>query len=52
MSWTRSCRPAKCENGDEYERGFVPYLFGNSWTWLYGFLNNAPSISEDKASSQ
>ncbi|MBV7338113.1 extracellular solute-binding protein [Chloroflexi bacterium TSY] len=33
----------------EYERyGFVPYLYGNSWTWLYGFLNKAPSITEDK----
>ncbi len=28
--------------------GFVPYLFGNSWTWLYGFLNQAPAISDDK----
>ncbi|HRW11205.1 MAG TPA: extracellular solute-binding protein [Caldilineaceae bacterium] len=37
------------KNGDEYERyGFVPYLFGNSWMWLYGFLNKAPAISEDK----
>jgi ABC-type glycerol-3-phosphate transport system substrate-binding protein len=36
-------------NGEEYERyGFVPYLFGNSWMWLYGFLNAAPAISEDK----
>jgi ABC-type glycerol-3-phosphate transport system substrate-binding protein len=33
----------------EYDRfGFVPYLFGNSWMWLYGFLNKAPSISDDK----
>lgn len=37
------------KNGDEYDRyGFVPYLFGNSWMWLYGFLNKAPAISEDK----
>jgi ABC-type glycerol-3-phosphate transport system substrate-binding protein len=36
-------------NGDERERyGFVPYLFGNSWMWLYGFLNKAPAISADK----
>ena len=36
-------------DGDEYARyGFVPYLFGNSWMWLYGFLNNAPAISDDK----
>jgi multiple sugar transport system substrate-binding protein len=28
--------------------GFVPYLFGNSWMWLWGFLNKAPAISEDK----
>jgi len=28
--------------------GFVPYLFGNSWMWLYGFLNRAPAISDDK----
>ncbi|MDI7277598.1 MAG: extracellular solute-binding protein, partial [Anaerolineae bacterium] len=33
----------------EVERyGFVPYLFGNSWMWLYGFLNKAPAISSDK----
>lgn len=33
----------------EYDRyGFVPYLFGNSWMWLYGFLNKAPAISADK----
>jgi multiple sugar transport system substrate-binding protein len=36
-------------SGDQYERyGFVPYLFGNSWMWLYGFLNQAPAISDDK----
>jgi multiple sugar transport system substrate-binding protein len=28
--------------------GFVPYLVGNTWMWLYGFLNKAPSISADK----
>jgi multiple sugar transport system substrate-binding protein len=34
---------------DKMERyGFVPYLWGNSWMWLYGFLNKAPAISEDK----
>lgn len=33
----------------EYDRyGFVPYGFGNSWMWLYGFINKAPAISEDK----
>jgi len=33
----------------EYERyGFVPYGFGNSWMWLYGFINKAPAISDDK----
>jgi multiple sugar transport system substrate-binding protein len=34
--------------GDLDRIGFVPYLFGNSWTWLYGFLNKAPAISDDK----
>ena len=35
--------------GDEVERyGFVPYLWGNSWMWLYGFLAKAPAISDDK----
>lgn len=33
----------------EYDRyGFVPYGFGNSWMWLYGFINKAPAISADK----
>ena len=37
------------KKGDELERyGFVPYLWGNSWMWLYGFLNKAPAISDDK----
>ena len=37
------------KKGDKMERyGFVPYLWGNSWMWLYGFLNKAPAISEDK----
>ncbi|RIK37002.1 MAG: hypothetical protein DCC55_25610 [Chloroflexi bacterium] len=37
------------ESDDKVERyGFVPYLYGNSWMWLYGFLNKAPAISEDK----
>lgn len=36
-------------DGDDVERfGFVPYLFGNSWMWLYGFLADAPAISDDK----
>ncbi len=35
--------------GDEVERyGFVPYLWGNSWMWLYGALAKAPAISDDK----
>jgi multiple sugar transport system substrate-binding protein len=38
----------KNSKGDVDRFGFVPYLFGNSWTWLYGFLNQAPAISEDK----
>ncbi|MBX3014826.1 MAG: ABC transporter substrate-binding protein [Caldilineaceae bacterium] len=39
----------KFDSSGKYERyGFVPYLWGNSWMWLYGFLNNAPAISEDK----
>lgn len=37
------------KDGDKMDRyGFVPYLWGNSWMWLYGFLNQAPAISEDK----
>lgn len=37
------------KDGDKVDRfGFVPYLFGNAWTWLYGFINKAPSITEDK----
>jgi len=37
------------KNGDKMDRyGFVPYLWGNSWMWLYGFINRAPAISEDK----
>lgn len=37
------------KNGDTMERyGFVPYLWGNSWMWLYGFIKQAPAISEDK----
>lgn len=37
------------KDGDKMARyGFVPYLWGNSWMWLYGFLNKAPAISEDK----
>jgi len=36
-------------NGDEIDRyGFVPYGYGNSWMWLYGFAFDAPSISDDK----
>ena len=36
-------------DGDDVERyGFVPYLYGNSWMWLWGFLADAPAISDDK----
>ena len=36
-------------DGDDVVRyGFVPYLYGNSWMWLYGFLAGAPSLSDDK----
>lgn len=38
----------KNSKGDLDRIGFVPYLFGNSWTWLYGFINKAPAISDDK----
>jgi ABC-type glycerol-3-phosphate transport system substrate-binding protein len=38
----------KNSRGDLDRIGFVPYLFGNSWMWLYGFLNKAPAISDDK----
>jgi len=38
----------KNDKGEPERFGFVPYLFGNSWTWLYGFLNRAPAISDDK----
>ncbi len=38
----------KNAKGDPDRFGFVPYLFGNSWMWLYGFLNKAPAISDDK----
>jgi ABC-type glycerol-3-phosphate transport system substrate-binding protein len=38
----------KNAKGDLDRIGFVPYLFGNSWMWLYGFLNKAPAISDDK----
>jgi ABC-type glycerol-3-phosphate transport system substrate-binding protein len=38
----------KDAKGNPTRFGFVPYLFGNSWTWLYGFLNRAPAISDDK----
>ncbi|MGQ9681599.1 MAG: ABC transporter substrate-binding protein [Anaerolineae bacterium] len=34
--------------GNWQRMGFVPYLVGNSWMWLYAFLNKAPAISEDK----
>ena len=33
----------KNDKGDLDRIGFVPYLFGNSWTWLYGFINQGPS---------
>ena len=39
----------KSKDGKTNDRyGFVPYLWGNSWMWLYGFLNKAPAISADK----
>ncbi len=38
----------KNDAGDFERMGFVPYLVGNSWAWMYGFLNGAPAISEDK----
>jgi ABC-type glycerol-3-phosphate transport system substrate-binding protein len=39
----------KKDNAGNFDRiGFVPYLVGNSWMWLYGFLNRAPAISDDK----
>lgn len=38
----------KNDKGDLDRIGFVPYLVGNSWMWLYGFLNKAPAISDDK----
>jgi len=33
--------------GNWERMGFIPY-YGNTWMWLYGFLNKAPAISEDK----
>ncbi|MHB0855932.1 MAG: extracellular solute-binding protein, partial [Anaerolineae bacterium] len=39
----------KKDASGNFERfGFIPYLVGNSWMWLYGFLNKAPAISDDK----
>jgi multiple sugar transport system substrate-binding protein len=38
----------KTADGKVDRYGFVPYLYGNSWMWLYGFLNKAPAISADK----
>jgi ABC-type glycerol-3-phosphate transport system substrate-binding protein len=38
----------KGDKGDFERMGFVPYMIGNSWMWMYGFLNEAPAISEDK----
>jgi multiple sugar transport system substrate-binding protein len=38
----------KTDKGDFECMGFVPYLVGNSWAWMYGFLNKAPAISDDK----
>ncbi|MCL5998187.1 MAG: substrate-binding domain-containing protein [Chloroflexi bacterium] len=38
----------KTSDGKMDRYGFVPYLYGNSWMWLYGFLNKAPAISDDK----
>ncbi|MEM7029490.1 MAG: extracellular solute-binding protein [Chloroflexota bacterium] len=52
-TWTELEAYAEATNvfdadGKHERYGFVPYLYGNSWTWLYGFLNKAPSLSEDK----
>jgi ABC-type glycerol-3-phosphate transport system substrate-binding protein len=42
-------RLTQYDSRGEVERyGFVPYLYGNSWTWLYAFARKAPSLSEDK----
>jgi multiple sugar transport system substrate-binding protein len=39
----------KKDSSGNFERiGFVPYLAGNSWMWLYGGLNKAPSLTPDK----
>jgi ABC-type glycerol-3-phosphate transport system substrate-binding protein len=38
----------KNAKGDFDVMGFVPYLVGNSWPWMYGFLYGAPAISPDK----
>jgi len=38
----------KDSKGNVERYGFVPYLFGNSWMWLWGFINKAPAISQDK----
>jgi ABC-type glycerol-3-phosphate transport system substrate-binding protein len=38
----------KNSKGDYDRYGFVPYGFGNSWMWLYGFINKAPAISSDQ----
>lgn len=38
----------KDANGNLDRIGFVPYLAGNSWMWLYGGLNGAPALSADK----
>ena len=35
-------------NGELERIGFVPYLVGNSWMWLYGGLNGAKALSDDK----
>jgi ABC-type glycerol-3-phosphate transport system substrate-binding protein len=44
-----SAKLNKKDNAGNFDRiGFVPYLVGNSWMWLYGFLNRAPAISDDK----
>lgn len=34
-------------SGNITRYGFIPY-YGNTWTWLYGWLNGAEFMSEDK----
>lgn len=44
-----AARLNKKDSQGNFERiGFVPYLVGNNWLWLYGGLNKAPALSADK----